>query len=187
MPRKLVLARLVSVLSTIAIPKASAIPVDIFALNVTYCNCLPVGSTLGGTVSLTQGTNGMGFDVELRAPLDLQFTTVFSAFSFASSGVTPMFLIVHTTNFGYSTSEIGAASQDGAGKNLTGLIDWMGGAGGISLTNFETFGGTGGNNKIDFTATVSPTVGTVPEPTSVLLLGIVLAFVRRVLKSRLAG
>ncbi len=185
MSRNLVLTLTIFVLSTIAISKASAVPFDTFALNVTYCNCLPAGSTIGGTISLTQGTNGMDFDVQLRAPLDLQFTTAFSAFTFASTGVTPMSLIVHTTNFGYSSSAIGTASQDGAGKNFTGLIDWTGGTGGSSLTNFQTLGGTGGNKNIDFSATVSPTAGTVPEPTSVLLLGTVLAFVGRILKSRL--
>src|SRR5258708_6286243 len=137
MPRNLVLALTIFVLSTIAIPKASAVPFDTFALNVTYCNCLPAGSTVGGTVSLTQGTNGMDFDVKLRAPLDLQFTTAFSAFAFSSTGVTPMSLIVHTTNFGYSTSAIGTASQDAAGKNFTGLIDWTARTRGSSLTHFQ--------------------------------------------------
>jgi len=186
MPRNLILALLVFVLSTIAMPKASAIPFDTFALNVTYCNCLPIGSTIGGTVTLSQGTTGMDFDVELSAPLDLPFTTVFSAFSFASTGVTPVALIVRTTNFGYSTNTIGTATEYGAGKSFTGLIDWMGGTGGSSLTNFGTLGGNW-NKNIDFTATVSPAVGTVPEPTPVLLLGTVLAFVGRVLKSRLAA
>src|SRR6266851_2828546 len=129
MSRNLILALMVLVLSTIAIPKASAVSVPpVFDLNNIFCNCLPAGSTDGGTVTLTQvSTTDVKFDVKLSSLLDFHFTNGFDgAFAFDYIGTAPISASFTTLHFLYSTTTNG--KMDGAGQNYTQLINWDGSA-----------------------------------------------------------
>jgi len=235
MHRNLLLVLMALALATIAIPTASAASVPpVFDLNDIYCNCLPAGSSNGGTVTLSAPASGeVDFAVQLASPLNFHDTTAFDAFAFnflSTTGLTISNVTVTTQNFKYTTTASGSGSMDGAGHSFNEFIDFTGTAGtggntGVTLLQFKVFGtGIGlsnfevlnGNNN-DFAASVSATTvsgctgvigggnganestpqastgnasgvncsGTVPEPTSVLLLGPALAFVGKFLKRRI--
>jgi len=152
-------------LGTLAIPKASAAT---FALNDIYCNCLPNGSTNGGTVVLTQGTNEVDFLVTLSAPLNFHLTNSFDAFAFSYDGSATLTVVPITANFVYSATASGSGSMDGAGHSFNQFIDYTGPVtagnnSNVSVLSFHVLG-TGitiadftilsGNNN-DFAAAVS--------------------------------
>jgi hypothetical protein len=175
---------MVIVLMTVAVPEASAVPPlpsDSFALNVIYCNCLPAGSSAGGTVKLTlESSTDVQFDITLGSGLNFHATSGFDAFAFDSSAAISSVTFT-TANFGYFTTAQGNGSMDGAGHDFTQYIDWTslapltgGNTGvtelifdvhgtGLTLADFETVTGfdvkkgVPGDNNVDFAAAVSNT------------------------------
>ena len=153
-------------LGTLAITKASAAT---FALNDIYCNCLPAGSSNGGTVTLTQnGANEVDFVVTLAAPLNFHLTNSFDAFAFSYDGAATLSVTFVTANFVYNTTAQGSGSMDGAGHSFNRFIDYTGPVtagnnSNVSVLSFHVLG-TGilvsdftilsGNNN-DFAASVS--------------------------------
>lgn len=161
-------------LATVGVSTASAASTPpTFDLNKIYCNCLPSGSSDGGTVTLTQGTNAVSFDVILSSPLNFHSTNAFDAFAFnftTTTGQTISSVTGLTPGFTYATTASGSGSMDGAGHSFNEFIDFTGTAGtggntgitelqftvngsGLTLANFETLNG----NNVDFAAAVSST------------------------------
>ena len=229
MIRNFVIAGAVVALGVALAPTASA---DTFNLNDIYCNCLPAGSTAGGTVAVTVvDANDVKFDITLGSGLNFHNTNGFDAFAFTYQGAGTLSITGATSGFALYTTAQGNGSMDGAGHSYTDYIDCLACAKvtgvselvftvhsttAITPTTFEVV--ASGNNN-DFAAAVTQTAvsgctgvvgggngtgnstpqastghtgsgslcgGAVPEPTSVLLLGTVLAIAGKFLKSRLA-
>src|SRR5258708_26346763 len=124
MYRKLFFAFGMAALVTAVAPTASA---DIFNLNQIFCNCLPAGSSAGGTVTLTGSTDRVDFEVVLNPLLDFHFTNPFNAFAFSYVPGVAITVTSDTTNFAADTTAK-VASMDGAGMSFTNFLDWTGGA-----------------------------------------------------------
>lgn len=115
----------VAILTFVSVPKASA---DSFSLNVINCNCLPSGSSDGGSVQLTlQGNGEVQVVVTLDSGLDFHDTNSFDDFAFDNSGGA---VTLDTTGAGatagltLSTTPTGTASMDGAGKSFQEFVDF---------------------------------------------------------------
>ena len=70
-------------LSLLTASKASA---DQFTLNDIYCNCLPAGTTNGGTVTLNDAGNDVQFIIDLNDLLNFHYSNAFDLFAFNYSG-----------------------------------------------------------------------------------------------------
>jgi VPDSG-CTERM motif len=179
MRRLLVTCGLVLGFGFIAVPKASA---DVFSLNDIYCNCLPAGSTDGGTVTLDDfsGSN-LQFTVDLNNLLNFHYTNAFDLFAFNFSGTGSLQLVSISgdgSTTGWTLDTSGDIKMDGAGQHYEfGLIcsscSATGGISGVNLITFTlssttglnldesmfetTIGGAGTNNNY-FAASVTRTV-----------------------------
>jgi hypothetical protein len=150
MRRLLVTCGVVLGLSLVAVPKASA---TTFQLNDIYCNCLPAGSTNGGTVDVTASGGNLTFVVNLNDLLNFHYSNAFDLFGFNYDGPGTLSLvgpIVTQAANGSSVSSSGwgltqtakSGAQDGAGNSFNWFIDCAscsGGGGGISGVNILTF------------------------------------------------
>jgi len=165
-------------LSLLTASKASA---DSFTLNDIYCNCLPAGTSNGGTVTLNDAGNDVQFIVDLNDLLNFHYSNAFDLFAFNYSGTfaESTFSITSALPSGWSlsTTPIGNASMAGAGKDFDLYISCAsctGQGGGISGVNvltftlhssagnldpiqFETVVGDTGTNNNDFAASVTQT------------------------------
>ena len=165
-------------LSLLTASKASA---DSFTLNDIYCNCLPAGTSNGGTVTLNDAGNDVQFIIDLNDLLNFHYSNAFDLFAFNYSGTfaESTFSITSALPSGWSlsTTPIGNASMAGAGKDFDLYISCAsctGQGGGISGVNvltftlhssagnldpiqFETVVGDTGTNNNDFAASVTQT------------------------------
>ena len=174
MRRLLLACGIVMGLSLIAVPSASA---DSFDLNIINCNCLPAGTSNGGTVSLTLSGGDVVFVVDLADGLNFHKTNAFDLFAFNYGGAFPeasFSILNQTAGLVLNTSPIGNGSMNGAGhdfdlfincpacaSNLTGLnvitFQLHSSSGALTLANFETVVGDSGSNNADFAAAIART------------------------------
>jgi len=160
---------------------ASQAAADTFNLNDIYCNCLPGGSSAGGTVTLNDAGNDVQFIVDLNDLLNFHYSNAFDLFAFNYAGAFPESSFSITTalpaGWSLSTNPLGNASMAAAGKDFDLFISCAsctGQGGGISgvnvLTftlhstagnldpiNFETVVGDSGTNNNNFAASVTQT------------------------------
>jgi hypothetical protein len=178
MRRLLLTGSLVLGLSLIAVPKASA---DQFNLNDIYCNCLPAGSTAGGTVDITLSGGDVTFVVDLNDLLNFHYSNAFDlfAFNYGGTNLESSFSITGApSGWQLFTTAIGSGSMDGAGHDYdlfircptcsaTGGISGVNvltftlhstGPNALTLANFETVTGDTGTNNNNFAASVTRTV-----------------------------
>lgn len=95
-------------------PAAHATFQTTYDLNVDYCTTGCLGGGLGGTVTLTQGTDAVTVTVALN-PVDFHFTTAFDAFAFDISGTPTIAVSGLPSNFGLVATTAGSLHEDGAG------------------------------------------------------------------------
>ena len=186
MRKLIVTCGVVMALISAAAPQASA---DTFQLNDIYCNCLPAGSTDGGSVTLTQVGNNVQFVVDLNDLLNFHLTNAFDlfAFNYGGSYAESTFSVSGLpSGWALYTSPQGSGSMDGAGKNydmflycptcsatggvsgvnsVTFLLSSSGGA--LTLANFETRVGDTGSSNNNFAASVTR-IGSVSGCTGVI-------------------
>jgi hypothetical protein len=168
---------LVTALSLFAAPQASA---DVFDLNDIYCNCLPSGSSAGGTVTLTDLGADIQFVVDLNDLLNFHYTTAFDlfAFNYSGSAAESSFSITGApAGWALFTTAVNNSSMNGAGKDFdlyvrceTAQCTSQGGgisgvnvltfvlhssAGALDLLSFETPVGDAGTNNNNFAATAT--------------------------------
>jgi hypothetical protein len=164
-------------LSLLTTSQASA---GTFDLNDVYCNCLPSGSSDGGTVTLNDLGDSVEFNVDLSDSLNFHYTNAFDLFAFNYSGAfaeSSFSITGAPSGWVLLTEPTGNASMNGAGKDFDLYIncpDCTGQGGGISGVNvlmftlsssagpldlaaFETTIGDGGTNNNNFAATVTQT------------------------------
>jgi hypothetical protein len=122
--RRLVLTgSMVLGLSLIAVPKASAL---VFQLNDIYCNCLPAGSTAGGTVTLANvDADSVMFTVDLNDLLNFHNTNGFDAFAFSYSGTGTLSATGLPAGWALFSTAQGSGSMDGAGHSYEFYIDCL--------------------------------------------------------------
>jgi VPDSG-CTERM motif len=153
----------------VAVPKASADTITL-NLNDIYCNCLPTGSTDGGTVTLTTNADGsVTFDVDLSNSLLYHDTNAFALFAFNYTGSDALTLDSisqsgWTLVLGTNQDPTGV-KMDGAGQaytygivcascsNFTGVNEFTFTVSGDSTLTLAMFETTGSNNN-DFAAAV---------------------------------
>ena len=144
MRRLLLSCGLVLGLSLLVVPRASA---DTFNLNDIYCNCLPAGSTDGGTVTLNDLGADIQFIVDLNDLLNFHYSNAFDLFAFNYSGsfAESSFSITGApTGWNLYTTAINNSSMNGAGKDYDLFVrcetaDCTSQSGGISGVNVLTF------------------------------------------------
>jgi hypothetical protein len=160
---------------------ASDASADTFALNDIYCNCLPAGSTNGGTVTLTDAGNDVQFIIDLNDLLNFHYSNAFDLFAFNYSGAFAESTFGITTalpsGWSLSTTPLGNASMAAAGNNFDLFISCAsctgqgGGISGVNVltftlhssagnldpSNFETVVGDTGTNNNNFAASVTQT------------------------------
>jgi protein with PEP-CTERM/exosortase system signal len=144
MRRKLMTCGLLLGLSLLAAGEASAATFD---LNDIYCNCLPAGSTTGGTVTLNDLGSDIQFIVDLNDSLNFHYTNAFDLFAFNYSGnfAESSFSISGApAEWDLYTTPVGNASMNGAGKDYDLYVrcedvSCSSGGGGISGVNTLTF------------------------------------------------
>jgi len=159
-------------MSLLMVPRASA---DTFDLNDIYCNCLPAGSTDGGTVTLTDLGADVQFIVNLSDLLNFHFNNAFDLFAFNYSGAfaeSSFSITGAPAGWDIFTTPINNSSMNGAGKDYDLYIrcetasctSQSGGisgvnvltfvlhssAGALDLAAFETTVGDGGTNNNNF-------------------------------------
>ena len=168
---------LVLVLSVFTASEAGA---DTFNLNDIYCNCLPAGSSAGGTVTITDLGSTIQFVVDLNDLLNFHYSNAFDLFAFNYSGAfaeSTFSISGQPAGWSLVTSPNGTASMNGAGQDYDLFITCLlctGQGGGISgvntltfilsssagaldLASFETTVGDGGTNNNNFAASVTQT------------------------------
>jgi hypothetical protein len=144
MRRLLLACGLVLGLSLLVVPQASA---DTFDLNDIYCNCLPAGSTDGGTVTLTDLGADIQFIVNLNDLLNFHYSNAFDLFAFNYSGAfaeSSFSITGAPSGWNIFTTAINNSSMNGAGKDYDLFIrcedvSCSSGGGGISGVNVLTF------------------------------------------------
>jgi hypothetical protein len=158
---------------------ASQASADTFTLNDIYCNCLPAGTTNGGTVTINDAGNDVQFIIDLNDLLNFHYSNAFDLFAFNYSGsfAESTFSITSALPAGWSlsTTPLGNASMAAAGKDFDlylSCASCTGQGGGISGVNqltftlhstagnldpvqFETVVGDTGTNNNDFAASVT--------------------------------
>jgi protein with PEP-CTERM/exosortase system signal len=172
MRRLLLTCGMVLGLGLIAVPKASA---DTFDLNVINCNCLPAGSSAGGSVSLILSGGDVIFTVDLNDTLNFHKSNAFDLFGFNYGGAfaeASLSIYNQTAGLVLNTAPVGSGSMNGAGhdfdlfincpscaSNLTGLnvitFTIHSTSGALTLANFETITGDTGANNADFAAAIA--------------------------------
>jgi hypothetical protein len=144
MRRFLLACGLVVGMNLLIVPQASA---DTFNLNDIYCNCLPAGSTDGGTVTLTDLGADIQFIVNLNDLLNFHYNNAFDLFAFNYSGAfaeSSFSITGAPAGWNIFTTAINNSSMNGAGKNYDLFIrcedvSCSSGGGGISGVNVLTF------------------------------------------------
>lgn len=165
MRRLLMSCGLVLGLSLLIVPRASA---DTFDLNDIYCNCLPAGSTNGGTVTLTDLGTDIQFTVDLNDLLNFHYNNAFDLFAFNYSGsfAESSFSITGApAGWDIYTTAINNSSMNGAGKDYDLFVrcedvSCSSGGGGISGINVLTFvlhSSAGALDLLPFETTVGDT------------------------------
>jgi hypothetical protein len=144
MRRLLLACGLVLGMNLLIVPQASA---DTFNLNDIYCNCLPAGSTDGGTVTLIDQGADIQFTVNLNDLLNFHYTNAFDLFAFNYSGTfaeSSFSITGAPAGWNIFTTAINNSSMNGAGKEYDLFIrcedvSCSSGGGGISGVNVLTF------------------------------------------------
>jgi len=165
MRRLLLTCGLVLGLSLLIVPRASA---DTFDLNDVYCNCLPAGSSDGGTVTLTDLGADVQFTVNLNDLLNFHYNNAFDLFAFNYSGAfaeSSFSVTGQPAGWNLYTTPINNSSMNGAGKDYDLFIrcedvSCSSGGGGISGVNVLTFvlhSSAGALDLLPFETTVGDT------------------------------
>jgi hypothetical protein len=151
-------------LSLLTASEASA---DTFTLNDIYCNCLPAGSTNGGTVEVTDLGSDVQFRIDLNDLLNFHYSNAFDLFAFNYSGTfsESTFSITSALPSGWSlsTTPLGNASMAAAGKDFDLFISCAsctgqgGGISGVNVLTFTLHSSAGNLDPINFETVVGDT------------------------------
>jgi hypothetical protein len=152
-------------LSLLVVPRASA---DTFDLNDIYCNCLPAGSTNGGTVTLTDLGTDIQFTVDLNDVLNFHYSNAFDLFAFNYSGSfaeSTFSISGQPAGWDLYTTAINNSSMNGAGKNYDLFVRCEdpscspqgGGISGVNVLTFVLHSSAGALDLLPFETTVGDT------------------------------